>query len=150
MKGTIEFFMTPEENTQFLEFLQNECERVETNFAYSELWIGANYIQYQPSKVFANQLTAGRLAYMTQDISDGRAEVTFKKLKAALKKSLDNNMRLRSNFNGATSATKSFYFSIGVSEWIREDINRRLVQFKDGAVSFFPISKVQPTEQHDD
>lgn len=138
MKSELQFFMRKENEEEFFDSFNERCEKKIYNSFYFELWIGLNCIQFHPSKIYENQLTSGRIAYITIDLNDNRAENLYKEMRQYIKKNYKNKMRAVSTINLAAVKCYNLYYTNDVASWILENPDKKLVQFKDGLVHFIP------------
>jgi hypothetical protein len=140
MKSELQFFMKDNNEEEFFALFSGRCESTINNSFFYELWIGLNFIQFCPSKTYGNQLTSGRIAYMTIDSNDDRAEILYKEMRKYIKKNYHNKMRIASNTASVGRLCNDLYFTNEVANWVFEKSDNKLVQAKDSFVYFIPVT----------
>lgn len=139
MKSELQFFMKENNEAEFFAIFSGKYEKVINNSLFYELWIGLNFIQFCPSKIYGNQLTAGRIAYKTIDHNDIRSEDIYKEMRNYIKKNYMNKMGAMNKLSGAEKMCNNLYYSNEVANWVIEEPDNKLVQFKDAFVQYIPV-----------
>jgi hypothetical protein len=85
MKSELQFFMRKKNEEEFFALFNQRYQKKLNKSFYCELWIGLNFIQFCPSKIYENQLISGRIAYITIDSNDNRAESLYKEMRKYIK-----------------------------------------------------------------
>jgi len=138
MKSELQFFMKKNDEEEFFSVFNGKLEKKIDKYFFCELWLGLNFIQFCPSKIYENQLVSGRIAYMTIDPDYNRAESLYKEMRKYIKKNYQNKMRIVSNMSGAGRMCNDLYYTNEVANWVIEKSDNKLVQAKDSFVQFIP------------
>lgn len=144
MKSEVHFFMTKEDQEEFMQAFKNKINIIVNNGYYLELKFGKNQIQFDPSEWYENSILAGRIAYMTIDDMDNDAEKIYKEMKKYIIKNYMNNMNAINKMNNSESIVKTFYYSQRIQLWLSENEENILLQFKNGFVIFKPYLPTTP------
>lgn len=144
MRSEFQFFMTEEDQLDFLEFAEVYIDKIDKSpKAYWKLLVNDCYIQFEPSKFHNNDLISGRIAIATHGLDKEptcsygtEAEKIYKKLRNWLKKTYTNKLLCRNiNIEGSSQVSKHLWIGPRAKKWKQKNLGL-LKQFPSGFAVF--------------
>jgi hypothetical protein len=145
MRSEFQFFMTAEDEAEFVLFAEPLAERLER--ASDTQWflrIGDCAVQFLRSRLHRGELISGRIALATSGFglcckAADECERLYKRLRSWLKKSYSNRMTCRNiRIKNSRMAIRTLWVSPRVLELLRHDPSITLKQIPEAFVVFEP------------
>lgn len=150
MRSEFQFFMTAEDEGEFVSFAKELSDRIEkgsdTEWFF---WIGDCSVQFLRSRIRLSELISGRIALATSGFglafnSAADGERLYKHLRAWLRKSYSNELTCRNiRVENSKMEIKNFWVSSRVIALLRQEPGLSLKQIPGSFVVFEPKLEAQ-------
>ena len=146
MRSEVQFFMAPEDEASFLEFA-----REKHGLSVQGEWLVGDAcpecgIQFQPSRIFDNDLTAGRISLATTDL-DGNdrfqnetaaLEKAYRSLRRHLQKTYSNKLAAYTDGQASKYVYRNLWLGPFARSWLDNTPEAYLRQFRGHRSVFVP------------
>lgn len=154
MRSEFQFFMTAEDEAEFVSFAEELADRVDRESDTQWFFvIGDCSVQFLRSRIRRRELISGRIALATSGFglafdSAADGERLYKRLRAWLKKSYSNDLTCRNTrIENSKTEIKNFWVSGRVVAFLRQEPDLSLKQIPESFVVFEPKQKAQQTTE---